>query len=63
MIIIRDLMQKRPDIKIILMSATLNAEHFAAYFGQRTFPSTTFDLVYLTRCFILLIETLPWSAF
>ena len=32
MIILRDLLPKRPDLKIILMSATLNAEMFSQYF-------------------------------
>jgi len=34
MIIIRDLLQRRHDLKVILMSATLNAEEFAAYFSK-----------------------------
>ena len=34
MIIIRDLLQRRRGLKVILMSATLNAEEFAAYFGK-----------------------------
>ena len=47
LMIIRDLLPRRPNLKIILMSATLNANSFASYFGQaapvidipgRTFP-------------------------
>ena len=47
LMIIRDLLPKRPKLKILLMSATLNASSFASYFGQavpmmdipgRTFP-------------------------
>jgi len=34
MIIIRDLLQRRRGLKVILMSATLNAEQFASYFGK-----------------------------
>jgi len=34
MIIIRDLLQRRSGLKVILMSATLNAEQFASYFGK-----------------------------
>eukprot|EP00026_Physarum_polycephalum_P000677 Phypoly_transcript_00678.p1 GENE.Phypoly_transcript_00678~~Phypoly_transcript_00678.p1 ORF type:complete len:1395 (+),score=271.52 Phypoly_transcript_00678:28-4212(+) len=34
LIILRDLLPSRPDLKVILMSATLNAELFAAYFGN-----------------------------
>ena len=32
MIILKDLLPRRPDIKVILMSATLNAEMFSMYF-------------------------------
>ncbi|XP_065345049.1 putative ATP-dependent RNA helicase DHX57 [Cloeon dipterum] len=46
LMILRDLLPKRPDLKIVLMSATLNADLFSQYFGQvpvieipgRTFP-------------------------
>ena len=47
LMIIRDLLPRRPNLKIILMSATLNANSFASYFGRqvpvidipgRTFP-------------------------
>ncbi|KAJ3409007.1 ATPdependent RNA helicase [Chytridiales sp. JEL 0842] len=46
LMVLRDLLVIRPDIKVILMSATLNAELFAGYFGGaptvhipgRTFP-------------------------
>ena len=41
MIVIRDLLQKRHGLKVVLMSATLNAEEFAAYFGK---TSTCFIL-------------------
>ena len=34
LMIIRDLLPKRPKLKIWLMSATLNASSFASYFGQ-----------------------------
>ncbi len=33
MIILRDLLRQRRDLKVILMSATLNANMFSAYFG------------------------------
>lgn len=32
--IVKDLLRHRDDIKIILMSATLNAEKFSKYFGE-----------------------------
>lgn len=46
LMLLRELIPKRPDLKIILMSATLKAESFSAYFGSapvidipgRTFP-------------------------
>ena len=31
--ILRDLLPERPDLKVILMSATMNAELFSNYFG------------------------------
>ncbi|CAH9063561.1 unnamed protein product [Cuscuta europaea] len=34
LIIIRDLLPRRPDLRIILMSATINAEMFSKYFGN-----------------------------
>jgi len=34
MIVIRDLLGRRPGLKVVLMSATLNAEEFSAYFGK-----------------------------
>eukprot|EP01047_Picozoa_sp_COSAG01_P005555 COSAG01_NODE_191_length_22545_cov_259.478838_16_plen_158_part_00 len=33
LIILRDLLRARPDIKVVLMSATLNAALFSEYFG------------------------------
>ena len=32
--VVKDLLPKRPDIKIVLMSATLNADKFSKYFGN-----------------------------
>ncbi|XP_059076039.1 DExH-box ATP-dependent RNA helicase DExH1 isoform X2 [Cryptomeria japonica] len=34
LIILRDLLSKRPELRIILMSATINAELFSKYFGD-----------------------------
>lgn len=34
MAIVKDLLICRPDLKVILMSATLNAEKFSQYFGE-----------------------------
>ena len=33
MIVLKDLAKTRPDLKVILMSATLNAEQFSEYYG------------------------------
>lgn len=34
LIVLRDLLPRRPDLRLVLMSATLNAAMFAAYFGD-----------------------------
>lgn len=34
MTVVKDLLNYRPDLKVILMSATLNAEKFSEYFGK-----------------------------
>ncbi|CAN6479255.1 unnamed protein product [Victoria cruziana] len=34
LIILRDLLPRRPDLRLILMSATINAERFSKYFGN-----------------------------
>ncbi|KAM6961464.1 ATP-dependent DNA/RNA helicase DHX36 [Aplochiton taeniatus] len=34
LIIIKDLLELRPDLRVVLMSATLNAEKFSKYFGD-----------------------------
>jgi len=33
LIILKDLLQRRKSLKLVLMSATLNAERFSSYFG------------------------------
>ncbi|KAG5186900.1 P-loop containing nucleoside triphosphate hydrolase protein [Tribonema minus] len=52
LIILKDLLPRRPDLKVVLMSATLQASLFTDYFGDcpclkvpgRTFPVTTLHL-------------------
>ncbi|KAF0286786.1 putative ATP-dependent RNA helicase DHX57 [Amphibalanus amphitrite] len=52
LMILRDLLPKRPDLRLILMSATLDAKLFSSYFGGapvidipgKTFPVTQFFL-------------------
>lgn len=34
LIILRDLLPQRPDLRLILMSATINADMFSKYFGD-----------------------------
>lgn len=43
--IVKDLTTHRPDLKIILMSATLNAEAFSKYFGKviSSYPFTIYS--------------------
>jgi HrpA-like RNA helicase len=36
LIILRELLANRPGLKLILMSATLNADMFSSYFGNGT---------------------------
>lgn len=33
LIVLKDLLPRRPDLRLILMSATLNAELFSSFFG------------------------------
>ncbi|KAM9318436.1 ATP-dependent DNA/RNA helicase DHX36 [Pholidichthys leucotaenia] len=60
LIIVKDLLNLRDDLKVILMSATLNAEKFSKYFGNcpmihipgQTFPVEEFlleDIIEMTR--------------
>ncbi|RLV88746.1 hypothetical protein DV515_00015325, partial [Chloebia gouldiae] len=61
LLVLKDIMVQRPDLRIILMSATLNAELFSQYFHScpiinipgRTFPVDQFfleDVIAMTRC-------------
>ena len=60
MMVLRDMLPQRPDLRILLMSATLNAQLFSDYFVScpvvdipgRTFPVEQFfleDTIELTR--------------
>lgn len=52
LVILKRLMLKRPDLKVILMSATLDSEKFSGYFQHcpvinipgRTFPVQVFNV-------------------
>lgn len=39
LIVLRDLLPRRPHLRVVLMSATLNAELFSQYFAQHGMPS------------------------
>jgi ATP-dependent RNA helicase DHX36 len=52
LVILKDVMRRRPSLKVVLMSATLNADAFAAFFPGATavhIPGFTFpvEIVYL----------------
>lgn len=47
LVILKAVMQRRPDLKVVLMSATLNADKFAAFFpgaGTVHIPGFTFPV-------------------
>lgn len=47
LIILRDILQKRPDLRLVLMSATVDCDKFAGYFGRCpvvTIPGRTFPV-------------------
>lgn len=46
LIILKDLLPRRPDLRLILMSATINAELFSQYFGNA--PSIHIPVLYTT---------------
>ncbi|XP_057951313.1 DExH-box ATP-dependent RNA helicase DExH1 isoform X2 [Malania oleifera] len=50
LVILRDLLPRRPDLRLILMSATINADLFSKYFGNALtihIPGLTFPVVEL----------------
>ena len=57
LVILKRLLLKRPDLKVVLMSATLDSEKFSGYFQHcpvinipgRTFPVQVKDLFYIIR--------------
>lgn len=62
LVLLRDLLQKRRDLKLVLMSATLNASHFSNYFGGcpvLTIPGFTYPVkeIYLED----VVETLKYQ--
>ncbi|XP_041377673.1 ATP-dependent DNA/RNA helicase DHX36-like isoform X2 [Gigantopelta aegis] len=65
MIILKDLLPRRPDLKVILMSATLNAEMFSKYFFNSpmlNIPGYTFPVEeYLLEDVVELLKYTPQS--
>ncbi|ELR47562.1 Putative ATP-dependent RNA helicase DHX36 [Bos mutus] len=63
MTVVKDLLSYRPDLKVVLMSATLNAEKFSEYFGNCPMihiPGFTFPVVeYLLEDIIEKIRYVP----
>lgn len=57
LIILRDLLPHRPDLRLVLMSATINAELFSKYFGgapMKHIPVSLQSVVDLVCCFLVL---------
>lgn len=53
--IVKDLLNHRDDLKVVLMSATLNAEKFSKYFGERELRVEVLD----TQKLLFFYYTLP----
>ena len=57
LIVLKDILPRRPDLRLILMSATLNAELFSKYFDSAptshipvcTFPTFSTMKMYITK--------------
>jgi hypothetical protein len=60
LIVLKDLLSRRPELRLILMSATLNAELFSSYFGGapmihipvRFYFNNLFVLICISVCWI-----------
>lgn len=71
LVILKDLLRKRKDLKLILMSATLNAQLFSKYFGNapvltiagRTFPVKCLYLEDLLSESRIYLEKPKWSKY
>lgn len=54
MMVLKDLLSVRPDVRVVLMSATLNAQLFSEYFYDAPvihIPGTTAILLNIFYCF------------
>jgi len=54
LIILRDLLPRRPDLRLILMSATINADMFSTYFGNS-------PTMHIPVCLVVNPVTCLWS--
>ena len=48
----RDLLKKRPDMKIVLMSATINSKIFSTYFGDCPVLEVYFSIIFISIFFL-----------
>ena len=55
-IVVRELLRVRPNLKIVLMSATLNAEMFSQYFGNYLLP-----LFYIYIYIYIVLNMFYWA--
>ena len=51
LIVLKELLPRRPELRLILMSATLNAELFSSYYGG----APTMHIPVSLRCYLLLL--------
>ena len=57
LIVLKDLLPRRRDLRLVLMSATLNAELFSSYFGGA--PTIHIPVSKILSSFIVYIDILP----
>ncbi|TXG58128.1 hypothetical protein EZV62_015957 [Acer yangbiense] len=65
LIILRDLLPRRPDLRLILMSATINADLFSKYFGDAPtihIPDVEIDSLYKTYSASTRASLEAWSG-
>jgi hypothetical protein len=61
LIVLKDLLSCRPELRLILMSATLNAELFSSYFGGAPMIHIPVRF-YLTLCLCLFVSQFVGSV-
>lgn len=65
LIVLKDLLPRRPDLRLVLMSATLNAELFSSYFGGAPMLHipVSFDLFVIVSYTLSIVELFLCWAF